>query len=180
MTIIYIAHPIGGNVEVNMVLVQDIVDQMFSDRPEIYPIAPYLYALRRLDDSKPDDRLRGIGINKLYFDRRFIDEVWLFGNRVSSGMWQEVQWARKLGIPVVATNRHVQLSLIRKELQPGDPFKIVGCGPGQVGVVTYLGQLRNREGIWVRNRHNNILDLWWGDILHMAPMHGATPACYLP
>jgi hypothetical protein len=180
MEIIYIAHPIGGNIEVNMASVQAIVDQLFTSRPQIYPIAPYLYALRRLNDNKPDDRLRGTSINKLYFDRQFIDEVWLFGNRVSAGMWEEVQWARKLGIPVVPINHHVQLSLIRKELKPGDEFKIIGCGPGQVGVVTYLGELRNHKGIWVRNRHNNVLDLWWGDIIHMGPIHGATPACYLP
>ncbi|HYE22786.1 MAG TPA: hypothetical protein VD998_04325 [Verrucomicrobiae bacterium] len=178
MLIVYVAHPIGGNVTVNMASVKAIVDRMFNDRPEVYPIAPYLFALERLDDSKAEDRRRGIAINKLYFDRRFIDEVWLFGNRVSSGMWEEVRWARRLRIPVVPMNNKVLLSLIRKELTPGDRMTLIGSSHQQKTLATYLGEMKDGNGIYARNHIHPLLDLSWGDIAHIDPLHGTLPHCF--
>jgi len=32
---------------------------------------------------------------------QFIDEVWVYGNYVSSGMQMEIEWAIQKGIPVI-------------------------------------------------------------------------------
>ena len=175
MLVVYIAHPIGGNVAANMSEVERITGVLFAERPEIYPIAPYLVALRFLNDADPGERVRGMKLNELYFRKRFIDEVWLFGDRVSSGMWQEVCWARALGIPVVPTNSQVQLDLIRKEYKIGDRM-VVFTNPGQRSVVEYLGE--HEHGINVRNECHPYLDLDWADIIHLAPAGAVIPFVY--
>lgn len=170
MIIIYVAHPIGGDVLGNIQLVEIECSKIFSDRPEVVPIAPYLFALKFLDDNNPSDRLRGVMMNKEYFTRGFIDELWLFGSRLSAGMWEEVQWARELGIPVVPMTDETHLDLIRREIKVGDSIQIRVCGPGQEGVVTYLGESQKNEGAIKVKGPYNIQNLWWGDILYLVPI----------
>lgn len=40
--------------------------------------------------------------NLAYFHRRFVDELWLYGDRISPGMKIEIELAHTLGIPIVA------------------------------------------------------------------------------
>lgn len=170
MIIIYVAHPIGGDVARNIQLVENECGKIFQNQPGITPIAPYLFALKFLNDTDPSDRLRGISINKEYFTRGFIDEVWLFGNRLSDGMWEEVQWARVLNIPVVPMTDETHLDLIRKEIKIGDQVQVRVCGPGQEGVLTYLGEATEPgEAVVVQNQFG-VHSLCWGEILHLAPI----------
>lgn len=170
MIIVYVAHPIGGDVEGNIRLVGKECERIFDRHPEVMAIAPYIFALKFLDDSNPSDRLRGICMNKEYFDKGFIDELWLFGDRISNGMWQEIQWARKLGIPVVPMTNETQLELIRREIEIGDKIQIRICGPGQECIVTYLGELPSSKGAVRIQGPHNILNLCWGEILFLAPL----------
>jgi hypothetical protein len=66
------------------------------------PVAPYLASLQYLDDRVVKHRRLGIMVNLETFYRGYIDELWLFGNRISTGMEEEVLLAWELGIPVVA------------------------------------------------------------------------------
>ena len=97
--IVFIAHPIGGDVPGNSRKVLEICKRV-HDRNTI-PFVPYLVSLQYLDDEVPEDRELGIEANLEFFHRGHIDEVWLFGDRISTGMEREVRLALELGIPVV-------------------------------------------------------------------------------
>lgn len=97
--IVYIAHPVGGDVENNIKLVLSIVRQL-SIENEVIPFAPYIVDVQSLDDSKPEQRAIGFEHNKQLFHSGIIDYVWLYGGRISSGMQTEIEWANSLGIPV--------------------------------------------------------------------------------
>jgi len=97
--IIYIAHPIGGNVDENVKLVLEIVRQLNMSGLPIVPFAPYIVDVLALDDNDPEQRARGFDNNKQLFD--FVDEVWLYGGRISSGMQTEIDWANERNIPVL-------------------------------------------------------------------------------
>ena len=173
MTIVnvYVAHPVGGDVVGNMRLVEKVCEGIFRNRPEVQPLAPYLMALKFLDDNNPAERLRGVSYNREFFASRFIDEVWLFGSRISAGMWQEVLWAREFGIPVLPMTTKTELDLVRRELSIGSPVQIGVCGPGQEGVGIYRGELvedGNVAGLYVE-AYGRLHDLWWGDICYIHP-----------
>ena len=97
---VFIGHPISGDIQGNIKRVLDICEEIHSD--EIIPVAPYLTSLQYLDDSVLEDREMGIEANLECFHRRYIDELWLFGDKISSGVKQEIELARELGIPVIA------------------------------------------------------------------------------
>jgi hypothetical protein len=100
MRLVYIAHPIGGNVEINIKKVLEIVKHLNLTDQSIVPFAPYLVDVMALDDDVPKQRARGFRNNEHLFG--LIDEVWLYGDRISSGMAKEIAWAEKLGIPVIS------------------------------------------------------------------------------
>ena len=99
--IIYIAHPVGGDVPGNLNKIGAII-RTLSLQNEVIPFAPYIADISCLDDNVPQERAIGFSHNKAYFDRKVMDAVWLYGPKISNGMAQEIEWAEKLGIPVVS------------------------------------------------------------------------------
>lgn len=97
--IVYIAHPIGGDVEGNLERLNLIYNELSKDE-SIIPFIPYYATVMGLDDSDPDAREKGMRHNYEFFYRNVIDEVWLYGDRISSGMEQEILWADEHSIPV--------------------------------------------------------------------------------
>lgn len=98
--IIYIAHPIANDVQENIKSVLAIVRQL-SIENEVIPFAPYIVDVQALDDSNPSEREIGFEHNKAIFQSGIIDEVWLYGGRISNGMQSEIEWANELNIKVV-------------------------------------------------------------------------------
>lgn len=102
MKIVYIAHPIGGDVEGNLKKLQEIYEYLsFQYDGEIVPFIPYYATVNSLDDRSPDARMMGMRHNKEFFKRNIIDEMWLYGPKVSSGMALEIEWCREYGINIV-------------------------------------------------------------------------------
>lgn len=101
MKIAYIAHPISGDVNVNIIKVLAIIKHINLTEPDTVPFAPYLPDCMAMDDSIAEQRERGIRNDIALFRAGFIDEVRLYGDVVSSGMIQEIKLANELGIPVV-------------------------------------------------------------------------------
>jgi hypothetical protein len=112
MKTVYICHPIGGDVKNNINKVTEICS-LIHDK-QIIPVAPYLVSLQYLNDEVVEDRDLGIDANLECFRRRFVDEVWLYGNRISPGMKQEILIAKEYGIPIFAQTPETKKEL--KEL----------------------------------------------------------------
>jgi len=100
MRIAYIAHPIGGDVENNLKKITEIVRKINHEENQVVPFAPYYLDLLTLEDSIPEERVRGIRNGTELLKRKFIDEIRLYGNRISPGMWGEIRKAQELGIEI--------------------------------------------------------------------------------
>lgn len=96
---VYPAHPIGGDVAANVQRIKGIVRAMHI-AGEVQPVAPFISDCDGiLDDNNPEERAIGIAADTEYFLRGMIDEVWLFGTKISNGMRAEILLAWDLGIP---------------------------------------------------------------------------------
>jgi len=102
MKTVYIAHPIGGDVENNIKRVLSIVSGINLSEMHIHPFAPYLVDLMTLNDNIPSHREKGMAHNEKMLRCGIIDEVWLYGDRISNGMLREIEIAEEMGIPVLA------------------------------------------------------------------------------
>lgn len=109
--IVYIAHPIGGDVEGNLKKLRNIVRQLNMTYRDIVPFVPYYADVVSMDDSDPHQRERGIENDVALFLSGVIDEVWLYGDRISDGMREEIDLARQLAIPVIAVSDHLYAEL---------------------------------------------------------------------
>lgn len=98
--VVYIAHPIGGDVQGNLEKVRKIGRQITLSEPNIIVFAPYYFDCHCLDDAVPEERKRGMQNNAYFFENGFIDELRLYGDRISSGMKEEIKLADKYRIPI--------------------------------------------------------------------------------
>jgi hypothetical protein len=96
---VFIGHPISGDIKSNMKKVLKICADIHTK--DIIPVAPYLISLEYLNDEVVEDRELGMEANHECFHRKYVDELWLFGDRVSSGMMREIELAREMDIPII-------------------------------------------------------------------------------
>ena len=89
MIVAYIAHPIAGDVAGNVARVKAIMADIIRTESDAAPIAPYLTYLEILDDNKPEERARGMSMNLEQL--AMVDELRLYGDRISKGMWKEIK-----------------------------------------------------------------------------------------
>lgn len=112
--IVYIAHPIGGDVENNLkdlIRILRIINtnthpfgQHFKDDynfENIVPCAPYYADIIALDDNNPLERRRGIENDVELINRFPFDELWLTGDKISFGMSEEIKLFKLLGKPII-------------------------------------------------------------------------------
>lgn len=111
MKIAYIAHPISGDVLGNLERIISISRKINLEEPEVVPFAPYFLDCYSLDDDIKKERLRGIKNDIALIKKGFIDEVRLYGNKISKGMRAEVMLADSLGIKVKAMTLETQKEL---------------------------------------------------------------------
>jgi len=110
---VYPAHPISGDVEGNLNRVRKIARDLHF-MPGVMPVVPYLSDCAGvLDDSIPEERAMGIGSAEEYFKRGMIDEVWLYGPKISNGMKGEILLAWDYGLPVLPKTQETDLALDR-------------------------------------------------------------------
>ena len=132
--IIYIAHPIAGDIQGNIKRVLEICRQVHTKA--IIPVAPYILSLQYLNDEVKRDRRLGVDAGLEYFYRRYIEELWLFGDKISQGMIREITCALKVrGIPIFAKTKGTQevYHRILKQIQLAEDrksLKRMRCGPG--------------------------------------------------
>lgn len=92
---VYICAPLGGNVHENLERVKRYAK--YALMCGTAPVVPHFYALC-LDDSDPKQREIGMraGKNLLWF----CDELWIFGDAVTEGMWEEISFCKNLNIQI--------------------------------------------------------------------------------
>lgn len=100
--IIYIAHPIGGNVQGNIHKVLAIIRHINLTEPDVVPFAPYIADCLIMDDGHPGERQRGIANDTALIKAGFIHACRLYGDRISPGMQAEKELFESMGVPVVS------------------------------------------------------------------------------
>jgi hypothetical protein len=100
--IVYIAHPIGGDLTGNLEKLLKIIRNINLTMDSIVPLAPYVADVFSLDDTKPAERYRGLLNDYAVLCSGMISELWIYGERVSPGMRTEIELTHKNGIPVYA------------------------------------------------------------------------------
>lgn len=115
MKIAYIAHPISGDVEGNLAKIRKIVRAINIEEPDTVPFVPYYADCVSMDDSDPTERARGIKNDEAILRSGIVNELRLYGSRVSSGMCAEVVNAARYGISIVAKTPETQEWLINRK-----------------------------------------------------------------
>ena len=114
MKIAYIAHPVSGDVKGNIEKIIEVVREVNMTNGNVVPFVPYLADLYALDDNEPAERERGIKNDMHILNTGLVDEVWLYGPRISNGMKAEIEFARSRNIPVI--QKDIRLTESLKEL----------------------------------------------------------------
>lgn len=99
--IVYIAHPINGDIDNNLEKIYKIIRRIAGTREETVPFAPYIAYLKALDDDNEIHRRKGLIYNNILISRKFVDEIWLYGSEITSGMEMEIRQAHIADIPVI-------------------------------------------------------------------------------
>lgn len=105
MKLVYICSPYAGDIEKNIKFAQDACRYAISQN--CAPLAVHLLYPMLLDDAVTAERKIGIqmGLRVLVS----CEELWICGDRISTGMEQEIEEAKRVGIPI----RHVRELEIR-------------------------------------------------------------------
>lgn len=93
MPIVFICSPFAGDVDGNTAKARNY--SRFAADNGYIPFTPHLLFPQFLDDTNPRERDLG-----LHFGRAFLPkcaEVWVFGDRITSGMNAEIRQAKRKG-----------------------------------------------------------------------------------
>lgn len=107
MKVCYLAHPIGGDVKGNLYKLREIVRSVNLEYPDVVPFAPYYADVVSLDDNVPSERERGIKNDLYILKSGIVQELWLYGNRISNGMAGEIEVAKEIGIKIVPMSKEI-------------------------------------------------------------------------
>lgn len=89
--IVYICSPFAGSIQRNIESARRY--SRFAIVMGCIPIAPHLLFPQFLDDSDPDDRKLGLFFGNVLMSK--CDEIWVFGDYISSGMRSEISLAKQ-------------------------------------------------------------------------------------
>ena len=104
---VYICAPLGGDVKGNLEKVKRYT--RYALMCGTAPVVPHFYALCLNDDNQKEREIGlAAGLGMLWF----CDELWVFGQTVTEGMKQEIQFCKHLNIKT----RYVSEKEIRKKI----------------------------------------------------------------
>ncbi len=108
---VFIAHAISGDVESNIKKVIQICKAIHSE--EIIPVFPSFTWRQYLPENDSTKYRAGL-VNHEYFRRGMIDEVWLYGPKITEGMLKEINLAISYEIPVIPKNKVLKEQLFKR------------------------------------------------------------------
>ncbi len=96
MKTIYVCSPLAGQIENNIRRAREFSKFVINEGG--MPIAPHTIFTQLLDDLIPEERKLGMemGIEML----KKSDEIWVFGDRISTGMAAEIKLAQEMKMPI--------------------------------------------------------------------------------
>lgn len=97
MKFVYICSPLKGDVERNIRKAYGYC--RFAAQQGVLPFAPHAMFSGFLDDTIREERQMGMALGLELL--RHVDELWVFGERISEGMQAEIKTAVELKIPVL-------------------------------------------------------------------------------
>ena len=94
--LVYICSPFAGDIERNIENARQFC--RFAVKQGAIPLAPHLHYPQFMDDNDPSQRKDGLWFALILLCKT--DEVWVFGETISSGMKGEIRKASTKGIPI--------------------------------------------------------------------------------
>ena len=98
MKIIYMAHPVAGDVENNLERARQWLKWAIENNEGVAVMANWIIECELWDDSDPEQREAGLKRCEALVER--CDELWLVGPRISSGMARERKLAEEKGLRI--------------------------------------------------------------------------------
>lgn len=92
MKLIFISSPYRGDTEANTLKARRYC--LFAYQSGVVPVASHLHNTQFLDEAIPEERAEGMKLGIELLKR--CDEVWMFGERFSEGMLEELDMAINL------------------------------------------------------------------------------------
>lgn len=100
--IVYIAHPIGGDIERNLLDLKRIIKVINETYPDVVPFVPYYGDVASCNGNEDQrSRKKGIFNDHTIIKTGICDECWLTGDGVSEGMEGEQNLFDQLGTLVL-------------------------------------------------------------------------------
>ncbi len=148
MKVAYIAHPISGDIQGNLKRIEKIGRQINLMESDVIPFAHYYFDCNVLDDTVPVERERGIKNDMELLRKGFIDELRLYGDRISLGMAAEIDLAFEIGIPVNPMTNETKLEF-EKRWGPGNAQSPVQLTKDSTGAYQLIRDVTTGECPWL-------------------------------
>lgn len=94
--LVYICSPYSEDVEANVEIARRFCRVALQRRT--IPVAPHLLFPQFMDDAVPGERELAMFMNRIVLSR--MDAIWVYADRISTGMRQEIEWAYVQGTPI--------------------------------------------------------------------------------
>ena len=94
--LVYICSPYSGDIEANVEIARRFCRVALQRRT--IPVAPHLLFPQFMDDAVPGERELAMFMNRIVLSR--MDAIWVYADRISTGMRQEIEWAYVQGTPI--------------------------------------------------------------------------------
>lgn len=101
MKIVYIAHPISGDMENNLADIRRIVRKINIKNLDTVPFVPYYSDIVSMDDIDSFERNKGLANDEAILKSGIVNELWLTGSTISLGMKKEIKVAATMNIPII-------------------------------------------------------------------------------
>lgn len=96
MKFVYVCSPLRGDIETNVRRAHGYC--RFVIQQGALPLAPHAIFTAVLDDTIPQERQLGMALGLELMKR--VDELWVFGKRITEGMRSEIEVAEERNIPI--------------------------------------------------------------------------------
>ena len=103
--LVYIASPFAGDIQRNTE--QARIYCKFAVGKGCIPLAPHLHYPQFMDEHEEKQRELGLFFALVLLGK--CDELWVFGDRVSTGMSREIAKAKKRGMPIHYFNQSCEV-----------------------------------------------------------------------